>query len=453
MKKKNREVTNIFVVEDNPLYRRMITYIMEFNPEHKVHVFKTGEDCIRNLHLNPSIISLDYHLPDIKGGEVLKRIKEYDPDISVIMVSNQNDVYTAISLLRDGASDYICKDENTKERLLSSIAFLKNQEKATTKRKKRNANASNKLVEIIGVSDAVNEVKRMIAKAVSAPITVSITGETGSGKEVVAKAIHYQSSKSEKPFVAVNVSAIPTELLESELFGHEKGAFTGASNTKKGFFELAEDGTLFLDEIGELNINMQAKLLRALQEREFFRVGGEKPLNFNARVIVATHRNLKEEIDKGNFREDLYYRLLGLPIKIASLRARREDILLLARHFLEEFTSKHHLPEIKFSKEAEQELQTYDYPGNIRELKAVVELSAVLCSNNEIRKEDLRFDGASKPKNLAEGEMTMDQFKKAIVDNYLQRYNKNIDLVAQKLQISRATIYRMLKEKEETKVA
>lgn len=452
MKKKNREVT-IFVVEDSPLYRRMITYIMEFNPEHKVHVFQTGEDCIRNLHLNPTIVSLDYHLPDIKGGEVLKRIKEYDPDISVIMVSNQNDVYTAISLLRDGASDYICKDENTKERLLSSIAFLKNQEKASVKRKKRDAAKKNRLAEIIGVSEAVNDVRLMIEKAVSAPITVSINGETGAGKEVVAKSIHFQSPKSEKPFIAVNVSAIPKDLLESELFGHEKGAFTGASNTKKGFFELAEDGTLFLDEIGEMEISMQAKLLRALQEREFFRVGGEKSINFNARVIVATHRNLKEEIDKGNFREDLYYRLLGLPIKIAPLRERREDILLLARHFLEEFIEKHNLPSIKIAHNAEKRIAEYDYPGNVRELKAVVELAAVLCSNDEIKVENLRFDGASKPKNLTDGEMTMDQFKKAIVDNYLQRYNKNIDVVAQKLQISRATIYRMLKEKEETQVA
>ena len=313
MTEKNQP-TRIFVVEDDPMYQRMVKYIMEMNPDHEVHVFSTGKDCLDSLSLKPDIISLDYNLPDMSGEEVFRKIKMFDQDIGVIMISGQQDVGTAVQLLREGAFDYITKDTETKERLLHSL----NRIKDTHRLRQEVDSLKNQLAVkyefgrmLVGQSKQMREVFQLMEKAVKSNITVSITGETGTGKEVVAKSIHLNSARRKGPFVAVNMSAIPKDLVESELFGYEKGAFTGAMARKKGQFELADGGTLFLDEIAETDLNMQAKLLRALQEREFIRVGGEKPVPFDARLIIATHKDMSEEVRSGNFREDLYYRLWG----------------------------------------------------------------------------------------------------------------------------------------------
>jgi len=225
---------------------------------------------------------------------------------------------------------------------------------------------------IIGTSKPMQKIAQLLEKAVSTNITVSVSGETGTGKEVIAKSIHFNSPRNKEAFVAVNMSAIPKELLESELFGYEKGAFTGANTRKKGQFELAHKGTLFLDEIGEMDINMQAKVLRVLQEREVTRVGGEKPIKIDIRIIVATHRDLTEEVSNGNFREDLYYRLLGLPIHLPPLRDRGNDILLLAKYFLDAFTKQNGMEVVELSKKAKARLLAYSFPGNVRELKAII---------------------------------------------------------------------------------
>ena len=449
------EPTCIFVVEDDPMYQRMVKYVMELNPDHEVHVFATGEECIQSLHLNPAIISLDYTLPDITGGEVLKKVKDYNKDISVIILSSQQDVSTAVKLLREGAYDYITKDSETKERLINTINHIKEQE--TLKKEvinlRQELQTSFKVDKsIIGDSKAMQNVFTLLEKAVKTNITVSITGETGTGKEVIAKSIHYNSTRKKEPFVAVNMSAIPKDLLESELFGYEKGAFTGANTRRKGMFEMANKGTLFLDEIGEMDINLQAKVLRALQEREIMRLGAEKPISFDARVIVATHRNLQDEVSDGNFREDLYYRLLGLPLQLPPLRDRGNDIILLANFFLNLFCKNNGIEELVISKDAKNKLLSYSFPGNVRELKAIIELAAVLTNDNFINEDDIKFNSPKKAAGFLSQEMTFEQFKKAIVTHYLEKYDNDIEKVAVKLDIGKSTIYRMLKNEKDKEI-
>ena len=447
--KSKSTITRIFIVEDDYLYQRMIKYVMELNPDHEVYLFATGEECLQQLHLQPDIISLDYSLPDITGEEVLEKIKAYNEEILVLILSGQQDIATAVKLLKKGAYDYIIKDEETKDRLLNAISHIKKhlhlqkevaQLKIKLNTKYQFGNS------IIGTSKAMERIFQLLEKAVKTSITISVTGETGTGKEVVANAIHYNSNRQKSPFVAVNMSAIPRELLESELFGYEKGAFTGATARKKGQFELAHGGTLFLDEIAEMDLNIQAKLLRAVQERQVLRVGGEQPVKFDVRIIIATHKDLAEEVRNGNFREDLYYRLLGLNIDLPPLRERGNDILLLAQHFLNDFAKHNQLGQLTFSKAAKAKLLNYSYPGNVRELKAIVDLSAVMASGEMIEEEDVQFNSIRKEAGFLTQEMSMEEYKHRIIHYYLNKYDKDVLLVAKKLDIGKSTIYRMLKE-------
>ncbi|MBC8034835.1 MAG: sigma-54-dependent Fis family transcriptional regulator, partial [Chitinophagaceae bacterium] len=314
---KNKEAFKIFILEDNTWYGSMLHHYLSMNPEYEVRRFETPTEFFANLHEHPAVVTLDYSLPDCDGSEVLRRIHEFNKDIQVIIISGQEDVATAINLLKSGAFDYIVKDDDTKDRLWNSIQHLKEivglkKEVEDLRTQVGRQYDFSKI--ILGTSEAISKVYALIEKASKTNITVSVTGETGTGKEMVAKAIHYNSDRHKMPFVAVNVAAIPSELIESELFGHEKGAFTGAVTRRIGKFEEADKGTLFLDEIGELDINLQAKLLRVLQEKEITRVGDNAVVKINVRIIVATHKNLLEEVQQKRFREDLYYRLFGLPI-------------------------------------------------------------------------------------------------------------------------------------------
>ncbi len=450
--KVKKHTSRIFVVEDDPMFQRMVKYVMELNPDHEVHVFPDGTSCLQNLHLNPSIVTLDYSLPDMTGAEILTEIKKYNSNISVVILSSQQDISTAVGLLREGAYDYITKDEEVKERLLHTIDKVKKEqsliEEIDTLKQELGQNYSfNKT--IIGQSPAMQRIFTLLEKTVSNDITVSITGETGTGKEVIAKAIHYNSVRKKGPFIAVNMSAIPKELLESELFGYEKGAFTGANTRKKGMFELANKGTLFLDEICEMDINIQAKILRVLQERELRRLGGEQIIKFDTRVIVATHRNILEEVNQGNFREDLYYRILGLPIALPPLRERGNDILLLANHLLNDFIKKNKMEKLEISRPAKDKLMSYSYPGNVRELKAIVELAAVMTMDNVLTENDIQFRGTQRAANFLTNEMTMEAYKKQIISHYLEKYNNDIPVVADKLDIGKSTIYRLLKSEKD----
>ena len=446
--KLERNSTRIFVVEDDPIYRRLVKHVMEMDPDHEVHLFSTGQECLHALGLNPHIVSLDFTLPDMTGEEVLEKIKAYNQDIGVIILSGQQDISTAVKLLKEGAYDYITKDEETRERLLHSLSHLKKQIqlKEEVDALKAQLNAKYEFGKTItGNSKPMQQVFRLMEKAVKSNITISIAGETGTGKELVAKSIHYNSGRRNGPFIAVNMSAIPKELVESELFGFEKGAFTGAVARKKGQFELAHGGTLFLDEIAEMDINPQAKLLRAFQEREIMRVGGDKPIPYDARIIIATHKNLAEEVRKGLFREDLYYRLLGLSIVLPPLRERSNDILLLGQVFLNDFVKQNGLGEMVISKEAKTKLLQYAYPGNVRELKAIMELSAVLASGGTVEADDIQFNSVRQEVPFLGEELTLEEYKTRIIYHFLEKYNNDVLLVADKLKIGKSTIYRMLK--------
>jgi DNA-binding NtrC family response regulator len=262
----------------------------------------------------------------------------------------------------------------------------------------------------------------------------------------VAKAVHYQSARKDKPFVPVNMSAIPSELFESEFFGHEKGAFTGAVARRKGKFEEAHGGTLFLDEIADTDINFQPKMLRALQEREITRVGSNETIKFDCRIIVASNRNLQEEVKKGNFRQDLYYRLYGLPINLPPLRDREKDVLILARHFMEEFCKENQWPSKTLSEEAKSRLLSYPWPGNVRELRSVIELAMVMNSGETLTASDIMLSHSDFLGELLSEELTMRKYEQNIVKFYLRKYQNNIKMAAEKLGIGQATIYRMLKE-------
>ncbi len=445
------ESFKIFVVEDDEMYGQLLAYHLSLNPDYEVEVFTSAKKCLNSLHLKPSVITLDYSMPDMSGGELLQKIKSQHPDIPVVIVSGQEDISTAVKLLKEGAYDYIVKDDDAKERLWNSIRHIREnkslKEEITYLREEIGKKYEfGKIIK--GNSPAIKKVFDLMEKAAKTNITVSITGETGTGKELVAKAIHYNSKQNKKNLVAVNVAAIPKELIESELFGHEKGAFTGANTRRIGKFEEAHQGTIFLDEMGEMDLNMQSKMLRVLQEKEVTRVGSNEVVKIDVRVIVATHKDLAEEVRKGNFREDLYYRLLGLPIKVPPLRERGNDILLLAKFFIDEFCKDNKIPKISLSPEAQKKLLKYPFPGNVRELKAIIELASVMANDGVIEEDNISFNSATTLSDLLMEEMTLKDYTSSIISHFLEKYNNNVVLVAQKLDIGKSTIYRMLKNEE-----
>jgi len=440
----------IFVVEDDEWYNRLLVHTLSLNPDYEIQSFATGKDCLANLHQEPDIITLDYRLPDMKGLEVLKQVKEINEDIQIILISEQDDIEVVVNLLRHGAYDYIIKSKDIRERLLNTVNNIRQGSKLKKEIVNLRQEVKNKYTDqstIIGNSAATRKIYELIEKATRTNITVTITGETGTGKELVAKAIHYNSTRAKQPFVAINVAAIPKELLESELFGHEKGAFTGAAFRRIGKFEEANGGTLFLDEMAEMDISLQAKLLRALQEKEIIRVGSNVPVKIDCRIIIATNKDLQEEIKKGNFRQDLYYRLYGLPIELPPLRERENDVIILARHFINLFCKENKMAIKTLTPEASSRLLSYPFPGNIRELKSVIELAVTLSEQNEITTDHIILGrGQDLIDDLFNDEFSLREYDIQIVNKFLNKYDHNIKLVAEKLDLGVATIYRMLKE-------
>jgi two-component system response regulator AtoC len=441
--------TKIFIVEDDTFYSKMINHKLSMDPEFEISIFHDGESFLDRLHERPTIITLDHSLPDISGLELLKKIKQEFSDIPVIVLSSQELIVTALEMLQFGAYDYIIKDSaamdklwhivhqaNEKQNLFKEIEILSSGI----------ANQYNFQKYLKGSSDPMKKVHLLLEKTTKTNITVTITGETGTGKELAAKSVHYNSDRIKKPFVAINVAAIPKELIESELFGYEKGAFTGADNMKFGKFEEANNGTLFLDEIGEMDLNMQAKLLRVLQEKEISRLGSNKIIPLNIRIIVATHRNLSDEVKNGRFREDLFYRLLGVNIELPPLRERGNDIILLAKYFVDEFCKDNNIQKKEFSSDAVSKLMTYRYPGNVRELKAISEISVVMSDGDQILENDIEFNKKNDIEDFLEDDLTLDQYNGRIIKWFLNKYNNNVIQVAEKLEIGKSTIYRMIKE-------
>lgn len=438
----------IYIVEDDPWYGQILLHHLSLNPDYDVHLFEKGRDLLSNLYKKPNLICMDFGLPDIKGEALLKEIKSRNNDIPVVVISGQEEISVAVQLLKAGARDYIIKDEHTKDLLWRSIINIREnqslRDEVDTLREELQTKYSFEK-SIIGKSQPIKKTFSLVEKAIRTNINVSLTGETGTGKEVFAKAIHYNSDRKKKPFVAVNMAAIPKDLAESELFGHEKGAFTGADQLKKGKFEEANGGTIFLDEIGEMDVSLQVKLLRVLQEREVVRVGGNKPIPFDVRIISATHKNLVEEVKKGNFREDLYFRIIGLPIELPPLRQRGNDIFLLAKFFIDQAAKENGIKPPALSAGARDKLVNYPYPGNVRELKAIIELAVVLCEDSEINADDITYHNAVSSDMLLGGNKTLKEHTNDIIQYYLTKNENNVVKTAEILDIGKSTIYNLIK--------
>ncbi|EGW37538.1 response regulator [Desulfosporosinus sp. OT] len=396
----------------------------------------------------PSMVILDLKMPDIDGIEVLKELNKINSSIPVIMITAHGTIDTAIEAMKIGASDYIIKPfklEEIKVQVKQALRLfnLENQVNSLYQE------LGKKYGKFIGQSDAMKEVALLIRQVAKTGTTVLITGESGTGKEVAAMEIHKASNRADKPFVAVNCAALPEQLLESELFGHEKGAFTGATSKKKGRFEIADHGTILLDECGEMPINMQVKLLRVLQERCFERVGGTETIHVDVRVITTTNIDLATAISNGTFRKDLYYRLNVVHINMPPLRLRKEDIPLLVNHFLLKFDPTHSK---KISSEAMKILTRYNWPGNIRELQNVIERALIVCQGPEIQpghfpKELMNSleEPIAPGINLTEG-FTLGKLEKHLIIKALEKHDNNQTKVAKYLGITRPTLlYRLQK--------
>jgi DNA-binding NtrC family response regulator len=382
-------------------------------------------------------------------GDVLyKKIRDINLQVPVIVISSQENITTAVNLLKMGVSDYLVKDDSTKDLLWNSIIRIKE----TLILKKEVESLREELAQkfsfdksIIGQSVAIKKTFSMMEKAIKTNINVSISGETGTGKEIVAKAIHYNSDRKKRAFIPVNMAAIPKELIESELFGYEKGAFTGANTSKTGKFEESNGGTIFLDEIGELDLAVQSKLLRVLQEREVVRIGAHEKIKLDLRLIVATHKNLADEVSKGNFREDLYYRIVGLPIELPPLRERNNDILILAKYFMDDFARQNKLGTFSIAQDAKNKLLRHKFPGNVRELKSVIELAVVMCENNTITANDITLNTAPPTQGFGTEDKTLREHMLEVVKHYLKKNSDDLTVTAKVLDIGKSTIYKMLK--------
>jgi DNA-binding NtrC family response regulator len=378
-------MAKILVIDDERSIRNTLRDILEYE-SYKVDDAENGIEGLKLVNSKKyDVILLDIKMPNMDGIEVLEHMMKVT-DTPIVMISGHGTIETAVEAIKKGAYDFIAKPLDL-NRLLITIrnALDKSNLVKETKTLKQETPQT---WEMIGQSDAIMQVKDLIDKVAPTNARVLITGNNGTGKELVAKWIHEKSQRAHAPFIEVNCAAIPSELIESQLFGHEKGSFTSAIKQRKGDFELANGGTLFLDEIGDMSHSAQAKVLRALQENKITRVGGEKEITVDVRIIAATNKSLSEEIENNNFREDLYHRLSVILIEVPALSEREGDIPLLAHHFMEDICAKMGKPELRFSEEALQKLEAYNWTGNVRELRNVVERLAILC-DKEVTAEDV----------------------------------------------------------------
>lgn len=370
-------MAKILVIDDERSIRNTLKDILEYE-KFEVDVAEDGFEGLEKASTSRyDVILCDIKMPRMDGMEVLEKLLEKDPDNTVVMISGHGTIETAVDAIKKGAYDFISKPPDI-NRMLITIrnALDKTKLLSETKYLKRKVS---KTYDMIGESKAITHIKEMINKVAPTDARIFITGPNGTGKELVARWLHELSNRAKGPFIEVNCAAIPSELIESELFGHEKGSFTSAIKQKKGNFELATGGTLFLDEIGDMSLAAQAKVLRALQESKITRVGGEKELPVDVRVVAATNKNIQQEIRDGNFREDLYHRLSVILIPVPSLNEREEDIPILANYFLDQIINEHGMPKKCFEPQALESLQKITWTGNIRELRNVVERLAILC--------------------------------------------------------------------------
>jgi DNA-binding NtrC family response regulator len=440
---------HIWLIGPDSHYITRLCHRLSLNPDHLVRRFTTVALALAHraaATAMPNALILDSDGQEGMPRRLLRKLRERLPLAHFFVLASEPDAEVEADLLSQGISEYIVKDLGSPERVWQALAAARQPAAVPASPAPTLPEAPSGM--LLGQHASMQHVRDLIAKAARTIITVSVSGETGTGKELVAQAIHAQSGRAGQPFVALNMAAIPRELLESELFGHEKGAFTGATARRIGRFEEANGGTLFLDEIADLELLLQAKLLRVLQERAVTRVGGSQPVPFDVRLVVATHRNLAAEVAAGRFREDLYYRLLGLPIELPPLRQRGQDIMLLAEAFARAFSQLNKLPVRPFSPEARQRLLDYSYPGNVRELKAVVELATVLADGERIEAHDIPFRAAPTAAPAATGATlvfpSLREQTLAIMQDSLSALNGDVVAAANRLRVGRSTLYRLI---------
>ena len=445
----------VFIVDDEQAISKLLSYWLKEKWGYDVEVHANGEEVLKRLYLKPDLILLDIMLPGMDGMEVLKRIKQIDENLPVIMLSAQGKIEVALESLKFGAYDYFPKPID----LQKLEPAIKNAIKGYDLTKeleslKENIKKEYSFSNIVSADSRMQDVFKLVTKVLNNDITVLIYGESGTGKELIARAIHYNGNRKNNPFIVVNCASIPRELLESELFGHEKGSFTGAHQRKLGKFEVANGGTIFLDEVGELEMLLQAKLLRVIQERAFDRVGGTELIKTDVRIISATNRDLKEAVDKKEFREDLFYRLNSFPIYIPPLRHRKGDVLVLAQHFLESLNKKLG-KEIKgFSKKALKLIYDYPWPGNIREMENTIERCMIIAERDVIDMDDLPTHLKTSDSVIAsdftgnifndDTIIPFEKLKEESIRHALKVTKGNIVEAAKKLHLGRATIYRLM---------
>ncbi|GGE26572.1 sigma-54-dependent transcriptional regulator [Psychroflexus planctonicus] len=437
----------IFVIDDDPWSSKKIRHILNMNPDHDVVLFDDPYQLLNNLQQQPDLICVDFLMPKMNGKQLINEILKQNPNQDILVVSGQENIPTVVDLLKIGVKDYIVKTEDLKNAIWKSLENIKEKrqlkdEIKTLKSQVKKQNVEN--TNIIGENIDIKILKENIKKAATTNINIHITGETGTGKEMVAHSIYKNAKQITGEFISINVSAIPSNLIESELFGYEKGSFTGATKSKEGLFEKAHKGILFLDEIAELNFELQSKLLRALEERKIRRIGGSKLIPVDFKLITATHKDLRTEIENGTFREDLFYRIYGFPIHLPPLRERKSDIKILTQHFIDNFAKQNNKKTPNITSGAIKKLESYSFPGNIRELKSTVELAFVLCENYTIEKDDIRIH--NKIKTTIAEEKTLNEHTNEIVQYYLEKYHFNVKKVAKLLDIGVSTIYHLAKQ-------
>ena len=402
----------------------------------------------------PSLVISDIRMPAMSGLDLLSRIKAANPDVPVILVTAFGTVNDAVDAMKLGAADYVLKPLNGDELKVNVRRALERQQLVTENRYLRDlAGSTFRFENLIGQSRKMHDVLDVCARVAGRDSTVLLTGESGTGKEVLAKAIHQNSLRAGKPFVTVNCGALPEALAESELFGHRKGSFTGAITDRSGKFEAANEGTIFLDEIGELPLNLQVKLLRVIQEREVDKIGFSQPVKVNVRILAATNRKLKTQVEDGQFREDLFYRLSVVTIDVPPLRERKDDIPLLAAHFLKSFSERYHISPLTITNEALALIVRYAWPGNVRQLENAIERLVVLANGNMIKPEELPQEVRESESRIAKIDLKLpdegidlEQVEREILSQALQKHAGNQTRAAQYLNISRKTlIYRMEK--------
>ncbi|MDH7604930.1 MAG: sigma-54 dependent transcriptional regulator [Melioribacter sp.] len=446
----------IFIVDDEESILKMLTHWCKNQWGYKVKTFLSGAGVIDALSEEPDLILLDIMLPDINGNELLIKIKQQNPQLPVIMLSAQGSIEVAIESIRLGAFDYFPKpiDKNKLESAIRNA--IKNYDlERELKKLKENIQKEYSFDNIVSADKKMQEAFKMVSKVLDNDITVLIQGESGTGKELIARAIHYNGKRKNAPFVVVNCASIPRELLESELFGHEKGSFTGAHQRKIGKFELANGGTIFLDEIGEMEMSLQAKILRVIQQKEFERVGGNEVIKTDVRIISATNRDLKECVDKKLFREDLYYRLSSFPIYIPPLRERKADIVVLIDHFIKQLNEKHGKNIKGVTKNALKLMYDYNWPGNVRELENTLERCMILTDGDyidvdvlppSITSQTIAVDSKTALFSDDSPIIPIEKLEELAIRHAIKATGRNMVEAARKLKIGRATLYRLIKK-------